>query len=82
MRPIGSFYFRKKNTLLYERTTIERRMFMESSLNHLRTVIRRTEDSLLVSKDPYEIERIRTALRKLRVEEQKKRMALEQKRVW
>lgn len=53
-----------------------------SELNHLRTIIRRTEDSLLVSKDPYEIERIRTALRKLRVEEQKKRMALEQKRVW
>lgn len=43
-----------------------------SELNHLRTIIRRTEDSLLVSKDPYEIERIQAALRKLRVEEQKK----------
>lgn len=44
-----------------------------SELNHLRTIIRRTEDSLLVSKDPYEIERIRTTLRKLRIEEQQKK---------
>lgn len=44
-----------------------------SELNHLRTIIRRTEDTLLVSKDPYEIERIRATLRKLRVEEQKKK---------
>lgn len=45
---------------------------MNDGLNHLRTIIRRTEDSLLVSTDPYEIEKIRIALRKLRVELQQK----------
>ena len=45
---------------------------MNDGLNHLRTIIRRTADSLLMSKDPFEIEKIQTALRKLRVELQQK----------
>lgn len=45
---------------------------MNDGLNHLRTIIRRTEDSLLISKDPYEIEKIRAALKNLRIELQHK----------
>lgn len=44
---------------------------MERDLNHLRTVIRCTEDTLLRSKDPFEIEKTQRALSKLRVELQK-----------
>lgn len=53
---------------------------MNDGLNHLRTIIRRTEDSLLVSTDPYEIEKIRIALRKLRVELQQKEWKSERER--
>lgn len=65
--------------LLYERP-LERRIVMNDGLNHLRTIIRRTEDSLLVSTDPYEIEKIRIALRKLRVELQQKEWKSERER--
>ena len=43
-----------------------------NDLDHLRTVIRRTEDTLLKSKDPHYIELLRVKLRKLRIELQHK----------
>lgn len=55
---------------------------MNDGLNHLRTIIRRAEDSLLISKDPYEIEKISAALKKLRIELQHKEWNLEKTRVW
>lgn len=53
-----------------------------SELNHLRTVIRRTEDTLLMSKDPYEIDKLRVVLRTLRIELQQKEWKSERERVW
>ena len=44
---------------------------MESTL-HLETIIRRMEDDLLRSKNPYEIERLQVELRYKRMELQKK----------
>lgn len=44
---------------------------MESTL-HLETIIRRMEDELLKSKNPYEIEKLQTELRFKRMELQKK----------
>lgn len=35
-----------------------------NTIRHLNTVIRRMEDSLLISKNPYEIEEIRRCLQK------------------
>lgn len=55
---------------------------MNDGLNHLRTIIRRAEDSLLMSTDPYEIEKIRASLRKLRIELQQKEWKSERERVW
>lgn len=45
---------------------------MESTL-HLETIIRRMEDDLLRSKNPYEIERLQVELRYKRMELQKKK---------
>lgn len=42
-----------------------------STIRHLNTVIRRMEDSLLTSKNPYEIEEIQRCLQKKRLELQK-----------
>ena len=46
---------------------------MESTL-HLETIIRRMEDELLKSKNPYEIEKLQTELRFKRMELQKKKL--------
>ena len=42
-----------------------------NTIRHLNTVIRRMEDSLLTSKNPYEIEEIQRCLQKKRLELQK-----------
>ena len=42
-----------------------------NTIRHLNTVIRRMEDSLLISKNPYEIEEIQRCLQKKRLELQK-----------
>lgn len=42
-----------------------------NTIRHLNTVIRGMEDSLLVSKNPYEIEKIQRCLQKKRLELQK-----------
>lgn len=42
-----------------------------NTIGHLNTVIRRMEDSLLTSKNPYEIEEIQRCLQKKRLELQK-----------
>ena len=55
---------------------------MNDGLNHLRTIIRRTEDSLLISTDPFEVEKIQTALKRLRVELQQKEWKYHRERVW
>ena len=39
-----------------------------NAIRHLNTVIRRMEDSLLTSKNPYEIEEIQRCLQKKRLE--------------
>lgn len=41
------------------------------TIQHLNTVIRRMEDSLITSKNPYEIERIQIELKERRMELQK-----------
>lgn len=41
------------------------------SLNHQRTIIRRTEDELLTCKDPFRIEKLQSILRERRLELQK-----------
>ena len=38
------------------------------TISHLNTVIRRMEDELIKSKDPYEIEKIQRALKERRIE--------------
>ena len=42
-----------------------------ASLNHQRTIIRRTEDELLTCKDPFRIEKLQSILRERRLELQK-----------
>lgn len=48
-----------------------RKEFSMNTIGHLNTVIRRMEDSLLTSKNPYEIEEIQRCLQKKRLELQK-----------
>lgn len=54
---------------------------MQSSVEHLRTIIRMAEDTLLRSKNPYEIEKIQTGLRSKRIELQKLEWSKERIRV-
>ena len=44
-----------------------------NTIRHLNTVIRRMEDSLLISKNPYEIEEIRRCLQKKKIGTSKNR---------
>lgn len=55
---------------------------MNDGLNHLRTIIRRTEDSLLMSRDQFEVEKIQSALGKLRIELQQREWKIQRERVW
>lgn len=54
---------------------------MQSSVEHLRTVIRMAEDTLLRSKNPYDIEKIKLGLQIKRIELKKLEWKAQETRV-
>ena len=56
---------------------------MNDGLDHLRTIITRTEDTMLTSKDSYQVEALQIKLGQLRSELQRKEWSLrERERVY
>lgn len=57
----------EKDTIIVTNAKEQNRSFSMNAIRHLNTVIRRMEDSLLTSKNPYEIEEIRRCLQKKKI---------------